>query len=133
MNAMLCTLAFLVYGGIEASIGAWVPVFATRYTAGPLAAAQWILSLFWFGLIVGRLFMAHFTSPSFEKTLLRTAIVASALCLLWFLAAPSFAQVAAAAAIMGVDETTFWWWESGKRAPRYPRTKAIVAEFLGNL
>jgi transcriptional regulator with XRE-family HTH domain len=35
-----------------------------------------------------------------------------------------------AAAAMGVDETTLWWWESGKRAPRYPRTKAIVMEFL---
>ena len=35
-----------------------------------------------------------------------------------------------AAAVMGVDETTFWWWESGKRTPRYPRTKALVAAFL---
>lgn len=36
-----------------------------------------------------------------------------------------------AAAVMGVDETTFWWWESGRRVPRYPRTKALVAAFLG--
>jgi DNA-binding transcriptional regulator YiaG len=35
-----------------------------------------------------------------------------------------------AAAAMGVDETTFWWWESGKRHPRYPRTKALVVAFL---
>ena len=35
-----------------------------------------------------------------------------------------------AAAAMGVDETTFWWWESGGRVPRYPRTKALVADFL---
>ena len=35
-----------------------------------------------------------------------------------------------AAAILGVDETTFWWWESGARAPRYPRTKALVEGFL---
>ena len=34
------------------------------------------------------------------------------------------------AALMGIDETTLWWWESGKRLPRYPRTKVIVAAFL---
>jgi DNA-binding transcriptional regulator YiaG len=36
-----------------------------------------------------------------------------------------------AATAMCVDETTFWWWESGRRTPRYPRTKALVAAFLG--
>jgi len=35
-----------------------------------------------------------------------------------------------AAAVMGVDETTFWWWECGRRSPRYPRTKELVATFL---
>jgi FHS family glucose/mannose:H+ symporter-like MFS transporter len=102
VGALLCTLAFLVYGGIEASIGAWVPVFATRYSAGPLAAAQWILSLFWIGLIVGRLLMARFVSPANEKRLLRMAMFASLLCLLWLLVSPSFAQIAAATAIMGI-------------------------------
>ena len=38
--------------------------------------------------------------------------------------------ISEAAAIAGVDETTFWWWESGRRLPRYPRTKALVAQFL---
>jgi transcriptional regulator with XRE-family HTH domain len=38
-----------------------------------------------------------------------------------------------AAKIAGVDETTFWWWESGRRKPRYPRTKALAAQFLGDL
>lgn len=37
-----------------------------------------------------------------------------------------------AAAVAGVDEATFWWWESGRRQPRYPRTKALVAAFLGD-
>jgi fucose permease len=95
-------LAFLIYGGIEASIGAWVPVFATRYSAGPLAATQWILSLFWIGLIVGRVLMAKFVSPASEELLLRTAMFASLICLLWLLAAPSFTQIATAAAAMGI-------------------------------
>ena len=38
-----------------------------------------------------------------------------------------------AAKVAGVDETTFWWWESGRRSPRYPRTLALVARFLGDL
>jgi len=37
-----------------------------------------------------------------------------------------------AAALAGVDETTFGSWESGLRSPRYPRTKALVARFLGD-
>ena len=102
VGAMLCTLAFLIYGGIEASIGAWVPVFATRYSAGPLAATQWILSVFWIGLIVGRLLMARFVAPAREQLLLRTAMFASLLCLLWLLVSPSFAQIAAATAAMGI-------------------------------
>jgi DNA-binding XRE family transcriptional regulator len=40
--------------------------------------------------------------------------------------------ISEAAAIAGVDETTFAWWESGRRLPRYLRTKALVAQFLGD-
>ena len=40
-------------------------------------------------------------------------------------------SISEAAAIAGVDETTFGSWESGRRLPRYPRTKALVAQFLG--
>jgi hypothetical protein len=36
-----------------------------------------------------------------------------------------------AAAIAGVDESTFSFWESGHRLPRCPRTKRLVARFLG--
>jgi FHS family glucose/mannose:H+ symporter-like MFS transporter len=102
VGAMLCTLAFLVYGGIEASIGAWVPVFATRYGVGPLVAAQWLLSLFWIGLIAGRVLMARLVSPASEMLLLRIAMSASLLCLLWLLVSQSFAQIAAATAAMGI-------------------------------
>jgi transcriptional regulator with XRE-family HTH domain len=41
-------------------------------------------------------------------------------------------SISEAAAIAGVEETTFWWWESGRRLPRYPRTKSLVAGFLGD-
>jgi FHS family glucose/mannose:H+ symporter-like MFS transporter len=102
VGALVCTLAFLVYGGIEASIGAWVPVFATRYGVGPLVATQWLLSLFWIGLIVGRVLMARFVSPPSEMLLLRVAMSASLICLLWLLISPSFEQIAIATAAMGI-------------------------------
>jgi len=35
-----------------------------------------------------------------------------------------------AAAAAGVDETASWWWKTGRRLPRYARTKA--AQFLGD-
>lgn len=57
-GVVLGPIVFLIYGGIEASLSAWMPAFATRYSGGPLAATQWILSLFWFGLILGRISIA---------------------------------------------------------------------------
>jgi DNA-binding transcriptional regulator YiaG len=34
------------------------------------------------------------------------------------------------AAAVGVDAATLWWWESGRRTPRYPRTKLLLDRFL---
>jgi fucose permease len=102
VGATVCALTFLLYGGIETSIGAWVPVFAMRYSVGPLAAAQWLLSLFWMGLISGRLMMARFVSLASERLLLRVAMLASLACLFWLLVSPSFPQIAAAMALMGL-------------------------------
>ncbi len=101
-GAALCTTIFLIYGGIEASISAWMPAFATRYSGGPLAATQWILSLFWLGLIAGRILTAALTTLETEGLFLRGAIFASIVCLVWLILAPSFAQAASASAVMGI-------------------------------
>jgi MFS transporter, FHS family, glucose/mannose:H+ symporter len=101
-DALICTLLFLIYGGIEASISAWMPAFTTRYSGGSLIAAQWILSLFWCGLIVGRTLIAALVTPHTEALLPRAAILLSVACLVWLLLAPSFAQAAVGSTIMGI-------------------------------
>jgi fucose permease len=101
-GALLCTFTFLVYGGVEASISAWMPAFATRYSAGPLAAAQWVLSVFWLGLIIGRTLIANLVVPRMEPLLLRFATLASIACLFWLILVPSFAQALAGSAVMGI-------------------------------
>jgi fucose permease len=101
-GAALCIAIFLIYGGIEASISAWMPAFATRYSGGPLTATQWILSLFWLGLIAGRILIAALATLEREGLFLRGAIFASIVCLVWLILAPSYAQAALASAVMGV-------------------------------
>lgn len=87
--AALCIAIFLVYGGIEASIASWIPTFAVRYSVTPLFAAQWQVSLFWFGLMLGRTYLARIIMPSIEATILRAAIITSACCLGLYVSVPS--------------------------------------------
>jgi MFS transporter, FHS family, glucose/mannose:H+ symporter len=101
-GVLVCTAAFLLYGGIEASINAWGPSFAARYSGGTLAASQWILSLFWLGLIAGRTLIATVVSPSLEIPLLRVATIGSSLCLLSLLFFTSMEQIWVGTAFLGV-------------------------------
>jgi MFS transporter, FHS family, glucose/mannose:H+ symporter len=101
-GVVVCALTFLVYGGIEASISAWITVFATRYSVSPMAIAQGILSLFWAGLIVGRLLTAMIASPVREPLLLRAAIIGSLACLTWLLIWPSLIALLLGSTLMGI-------------------------------
>lgn len=93
---------FLIYGGIEASASAWIPLFATRYAAGQIATSQWLLSLFWSGLIAGRLLLSTFIVPDKEQVLFRLSILASVLSLAMVLASHAFVHIAIASAALGI-------------------------------
>lgn len=69
---------FLVYGGVEASISGWMSMFAVRYQVSSRDDAQWLVSAFWVGLIVGRLLIAAMATRVGEKRLLSMSILASA-------------------------------------------------------
>jgi FHS family glucose/mannose:H+ symporter-like MFS transporter len=75
---------FLVYGGIEASVSGWMSMFAIRYQVSNTGYAQWLASVFWLGLIVGRLLVAGVVTQVEEKRLLSLSILSSA-CSLCFL------------------------------------------------
>ena len=72
---------FLVYGGIEASVSGWMPMFALRYQISSAGYAQWTASVFWLGLIVGRLLVASVVTQVSEKRLLSLSAISSACCL----------------------------------------------------
>jgi fucose permease len=100
--ALLCVAIFLVYGGIEASIASWIPMFALRYSATPLFAAQWLISAFWLGLMLGRIYIARIVTPPIEHAILRVAIIGSACCLGLCIAAPSAGTIWAGSVLIGV-------------------------------
>ena len=76
---------FLVYGGVEANVAGWMSMFALRYQISGTASAQWLVSLFWSGLIAGRLLMAAVVVRMGEKHVLNLSILSSASCLLFLL------------------------------------------------
>ena len=99
---ILCTMAFMLYSGAEASINGWLPLFATRYNLGSLGTAQWMNSLFWGGLIVGRITAARFVTPAGESSLLNRCVIAAVCCLLWLIAFPSALTVMAGSVLAGM-------------------------------
>lgn len=101
-GALIFILILLVYGGIEASISAWIPAFAHRYSGSPLSVAQWLLSLFWIGLIAGRVGTAAISTPSRESTILRVAIFGSLACLVCLLVSPTLVPIAGWSLLMGI-------------------------------
>lgn len=99
--ALSWIVVFLIYGGIEASIGGWISSFAVRYHMEDIGMAQWIMSLFWSGLIIGRLITAKFVTPSREIMIVRLAMFSSVCSLSCLVMAHSPAALSVGVAITG--------------------------------
>jgi FHS family glucose/mannose:H+ symporter-like MFS transporter len=93
---------FLIYGGIEASIGGWISLFALRYHLEEIGQAQWIMSLFWIGLIAGRLIIARLVTPAREIGIVHLAMIGSVCSLFWLVASRSPLALSIGIAITGV-------------------------------
>jgi FHS family glucose/mannose:H+ symporter-like MFS transporter len=100
--ALSWILVFLVYGGIEASIGGWISSFAVRYHMEDIGMAQWMMSLFWSGLIIGRLITAKLVTPSREVMIVRAAILSSVCSLSYLVMTHSPVALSVGVAITGV-------------------------------
>jgi MFS transporter, FHS family, glucose/mannose:H+ symporter len=93
---------FLVYGGIEASVSGWMSMFALRYQVSSTGYAQWLASVFWLGLIAGRLLIAGVITRRGEKRLLALSILASACSLGFLVIAGSVGGLLVAIGLSGV-------------------------------
>ena len=100
--ALIGVLVFLIYGGTEASIGGWMSMFALRYRGGPMGYAQWIMSVFWGGLILGRLVIALLATPATDAMIVRLSLIGSLGTLTWLVLNPSPLSLLAGCAIAGV-------------------------------
>jgi len=75
---IIFALFFFLYGGIEASITGWMPLFAIRMGTTGLGTGQWIVSLLWMGLAAGRLISRPLIPRLGEPRLLQIALLSSA-------------------------------------------------------
>jgi len=93
---------FLIYGGVEACVGNWLPLFATRYRLSLSELTPWSTSVFWVGLSSGRFLMSRYFNSSRDEQILRISLFASSVCLVWLVVAPSPTVVLLACAIGGM-------------------------------
>jgi FHS family glucose/mannose:H+ symporter-like MFS transporter len=99
---VFCATVFFIYGGIEASIGGWMPMFAVRYGLDKGSASQWMMSLFWSGLIIGRVLTAKTVRRSVEATIVRVALISSACCIVLLVATSSIRTLIACSIVIGI-------------------------------
>jgi hypothetical protein len=88
---------FLIYGGVEDSLAGWMPTLAMRYHAGgtsrSFGSAEWILSVFWLGLIAGRLIMAKISRVLTEASLFQVSVLGSSACVVWLIVASTWSEL----------------------------------------
>ena len=97
-----CIASFFIYGGVEACVANWMPLFATRYRLDVLGRAQWMTSLFWIGLSSGRIVLMKFSKISRVDGVLRASVLCSGLCLAWLLVEPTSTVLLCSCLIEGV-------------------------------
>jgi fucose permease len=96
----LCIVAFFLYGGIETSLSSWLPSLAQRYKgAGTLA--PWTSSLFWLGVITGRLCLRKAISLKHEADFLRALLITASGLILWLMIQPFHALFAVTVLLTG--------------------------------
>jgi fucose permease len=85
-GAQLGILVFLLYAGVEASMGLWTYTLLVESRGLPPGTAGWIVSLFWGGLTAGRLVAAGVSGrlPAHRLVPLCLALVLTGTLLLWF-------------------------------------------------
>ena len=78
---LLLTFILFLYVGVEMGISAWIAVYFVRVFAVPEAGAAYLVSLYWAGILIGRIGLSLFWQRS-EKTLLLLLFSAFSTCCL---------------------------------------------------
>jgi fucose permease len=75
-------LFLFLYVGVEVSVGSWVYSFLTEHRAVPALLAAWLVSGYWFGLMLGRLVLGSVTERLGHFFVIRLCLGGTALGLL---------------------------------------------------
>lgn len=83
----IITLFYLVYVGVEISLGSWSYSFLIEARHGPAWLMSWVVSGYWFGLTAARLTLARVTQRVGERWVIRVAllVVMLSLLLIWLI------------------------------------------------
>ena len=83
----LAALFLLFYVGTEVSLGSWGYSFLTIARMGPVVFSAWVISGYWFGLMLGRLTLANLAARMGVRRLITFCLggIFCSLLLAWFL------------------------------------------------
>lgn len=89
------TLFYLVYVGVEISLGSWSYSFLIDARHGSAWLMSWVVSGYWFGLTAARLTLARVTQRLGEKRVIQVAllVVILSLLLIWLIPQAAIAAV----------------------------------------
>jgi len=107
--AMLCfyCLCFLLYGGVESSLGGWLSTYAMRYTSLHIAGAAYCSMALWAAIAAGRAgtpLVLRFLS---ERTIRLSGIALATAAVIALRLAHTALQVASCAAVAGLGIAPF--------------------------
>ncbi|RXH56839.1 MFS transporter [Granulicella sibirica] len=100
-------LLFL-YGGLETCLGGWLTTFALRYGDKSFALSEYTTLVFWMALTVGRAGSSALMLRVSERTLQRSGLVASALCVAGLGVAHGGLAIALVAMLLGLSLSPFF-------------------------
>ena len=92
---VIATVLFL-YVGAETGVGAWLFSYLRAQTAAGASLASWAVSLYWFGLVAGRLVGGVLANRIAPKAMAVAACALSAVAIAGLIAAPGVPAFAAA-------------------------------------
>jgi len=108
--AYFAALLFL-YGGLETCLGGWLTTFALRYgshTPGAFAVSEYTTLLMWMGYALGRAGSSWLMLRMGEKTLQRTGLAASIVCVAGLTVVHGGVEILGIAALLGLSLSPFF-------------------------
>jgi fucose permease len=111
----------LFYVGVEISLGTWMYSFLTEQRQQPAVFSAWIVSGYWMGLTLGRVFLAKLVNWLSERTAIQICVIGAMLGILLTWLIPTGIVSAISLCLTGFC-----------LGPIFPTTIALMPQFFSN-